>query len=170
MKQKGFTLIELLVVVAIIGILAAVGIVSFQGFMANTRATATMNAHKSVVSFIRASIMKCQVGEPLNLNTRGANLSDDLCPSVINPDALMLNQSFNAHFNFHGYCNTYGLRHNSGTCQEGVNLGGVIGQMGILGEIRLFQNEANDQIIVDTHYNDDDEGEEMYLNDNISIN
>jgi len=31
-NKKGFTLIELLVVVAIIGILASVGIVSFQGY------------------------------------------------------------------------------------------------------------------------------------------
>ena len=37
MTQKGFTLIELLVVVAIIGVLAAVGVVAFQGFLKSSK-------------------------------------------------------------------------------------------------------------------------------------
>ena len=45
MTQKGFTLIELLVVVAIIGVLVAVGVVAFNGFINTSKINATKQSH-----------------------------------------------------------------------------------------------------------------------------
>lgn len=57
--SKGFTLIELLIVVAIIGVLAAVGIPMFNGYITDTKTKATTFQHDQIVSFITASIVKC---------------------------------------------------------------------------------------------------------------
>ena len=50
--KKGFTLIELLVVVAIIGILAAVGVVTFSGFTENSKVNAAQANHAMVVKYM----------------------------------------------------------------------------------------------------------------------
>ena len=56
MKQKGFTLIELLVVVAIIGILAAIGIVSYNGFQNASKRNATLAKYATIKKSILAMI------------------------------------------------------------------------------------------------------------------
>ena len=61
MKIKGFTLIELLVVVAIIGILAAVGLVTFNNFSESAKKKATQANHKTISNFIAAEITKCNM-------------------------------------------------------------------------------------------------------------
>jgi len=48
MKQKAFTLIELLVVVAIIGILAAVGVVAYNGYTDSAKVSVAKNNFKGV--------------------------------------------------------------------------------------------------------------------------
>ena len=62
MNQKGFTLIELLVVVAIIGILAAVGVVAFNGFIERSKDTVLKRNHDLVVKYLATKAMECEVG------------------------------------------------------------------------------------------------------------
>ena len=62
MKQKGFTLIELLVVVAIIGILAAVGVVAYNGYTGAAKVSAAKTNYKNVVKQMRAELTKCNAG------------------------------------------------------------------------------------------------------------
>ncbi len=63
MKQRGFTLIELLVVVAIIGILAAVGVVAYNGYTSSAQQNAVKKQHKMLIKSVNAELMKCDLGE-----------------------------------------------------------------------------------------------------------
>ena len=63
MKQKGFTLIELLVVVAIIGILAAVGVVAYNGYTGAAKKSAAQANFKMVIKYMVAENTKCELGD-----------------------------------------------------------------------------------------------------------
>ena len=62
MKKKAFTLIELLIVVAIIGILAGVGVPMYNGYMATAKVQSSATNHANVKSFVAATLTKCSTG------------------------------------------------------------------------------------------------------------
>ena len=68
MRNKAFTLIELLVVVAIIGILAAVGVVAYNGYTSSAKKSAATANHKNVVKYITTEVMKCSTGATTAMN------------------------------------------------------------------------------------------------------
>ena len=75
MKQKGFTLIELLVVVAIIGTLAAIGFIAYDGYVKNTKETKCKENH----NFFKKEILKKWMNTQLKTTPDIEIQSNGLC-------------------------------------------------------------------------------------------
>ncbi len=105
-KKNGFSLVELLVVVAIIGILAAVGIVAYSEYTTAAKKNATDMLCKQIIKEVKSNWTACQAGVPLFLKNSGSGVLDtksDWCtfnsgsPSITNTRA----QAFVGHYGTH---------------------------------------------------------------------
>ena len=77
-KKKAFTLIELLIVVAIIGILAGVGVPMYNGYMVTAKVNSATKNHHNVVSFVTATLTRCATGSAtVTLGSTRRNCSDN---------------------------------------------------------------------------------------------
>ena len=71
MKQKGFTLIELLVVVAIIGILASVGVVAYNGYTSSAKKTLALQNHKLMVKKFKTLVIEYDIDGSIKKKVNG---------------------------------------------------------------------------------------------------
>ena len=134
MNHKAFTLIELLVVVAIIGILAAVGLTTYNGIQNNAKESATLKSLYTVEKFINTSLATCQLngGGTLKLSpTRSINC--DITNNTSNVNAML--DVFMNYFLDQGFKNAY---NNSDPFINRTGGGGD----NVLGRLRLDETEC----------------------------
>ena len=82
-KSNGFTLIELLVVVAIIGILAAVGVVAYSGYTSAAKIRVVKANHRIVNNWLQQEILKCDImGDPMYVILKGTYGHGRYCKDI----------------------------------------------------------------------------------------
>jgi type IV pilus assembly protein PilA len=104
-KNKAFTLIELLVVVAIIGILASVGTVAYNGYTAAAQEAASRTKHNTLVKYISSELARCLVSPATTLVLANNGIDGIQCSTVRNNNAI---QNQIALFTFANFENPYG--------------------------------------------------------------
>ena len=140
---RGFTLIELLVVVAIIGILAAVGIPIFQGFMATAKINASTENHSRARDMMSAYFAKCSTGTAtiaLKVNST-TTFTDVACNSSMSSFA----DYWSKHFNNDGWQNPY---------SKGSTFAKKASGAGALGEMRFYFSGTS--LTINTNVGDED--------------
>ena len=151
MEQRAFTLIELLVVVAIIGILAAVGVTTFSGFQEKAKISAAKANHKTVVNFVTVSVARCSIGDELILKQNPTTNTSDLCPYVLSGNANKIAIQLSYHFRSLNWCNPMGWMGGS-VCAEAVETSGTVGE-GTTGATKLITSSGSPAtLIIDTKY------------------
>ena len=85
MKRNGFTLIELLVVVAIIGILAAVGVVAYNGYTKSAKVSVIKSNHVTFVKKVGLINQDCNINGSVNLMKKWNDKTsyNIVCPNLI---------------------------------------------------------------------------------------
>ena len=100
--KKAFTLIELLIVVAIIGILAGVGIPMYNGYIAQAKYNAIQTNFVNVSGNVQVLVLNCELKGSMTLLVNGGGSRKHIC---INQNTNSFATLFIDHYHFQGFIN-----------------------------------------------------------------
>jgi len=145
-KRSAFTLIELLIVVAILGILAAVGIPMYQGYQDTAKYNATRTNFSNASSFLAAEITKCGISQVMHLKRKdNSGSTAEACNEYT---AATLAPKLVSHFGFDNWKNPY------------TNVAAVITGTPAKGDIKLDGSTDKQITITSKAINPKDKSEE----------
>ena len=87
-SRQGFTLVELMVTIAILAILATIGLPSFQRLIADYRVSAQANSVQGLLQFARSEAVKRR--ESVSVCSAGDNLIVEIGPCSETPTPLRI--------------------------------------------------------------------------------
>ena len=106
-KTKAFTLIELLVVVAIIGILAAVGVVAYNGYTASAKKAVAKSNHKTAIKIIKTKFTECDINGEILLKSTSNNSTVNTVSCSPSVGSGTMAEYLANHLNNEGFKNPY---------------------------------------------------------------
>lgn len=117
-KQHGFTIVELLIVIVVIGILAAITIVAYNGIQARAKTSSTNTAmaqlKRSMLAYKALNNELPPLGDSWNFDTNPPS-----CPSFVNVVSAMTSAGFTGNATKDAWGTCYGYDDND--CNSGSN-------------------------------------------------